>query len=433
MIRTSVSMGLAAVLGVAWVAPGFSAQAIQGAVGNVSTADGSALAGTAACRVYSLQDTTINANFGGSCLNNRCLRFYVVNSLLQPGGYICQGENTAAYASDQDNQIFYELVDGEVNAGAPEHIAFYGVQGQIASNAVLANPGDFRQPGCPGIVSVNCFERADSRFSRPTPLTSTFRGYGTTNLHEIRSIGGLSPVPNVKIRVFGTCPSDRVCLTWDEPETYAGAMKNGVPSPVKGIRLYRFDTSLSQCFLAPSGNSPDWTVVGDFPLGAGASGTEIPFPPPSDCVYFALTVRLVGPGGGANEIETGRVGGSGFVGVNSQPLVYDFAATRIVRLDARYMGRGIVRMTWTTGSEGGVEGYFVARGPSANGPFTRVSEQVAPRGDGSDYAYSDKVRPGLGRVVFYRIEIVKSGGLVESSRPISAELPPARRKIQADQ
>jgi hypothetical protein len=158
---------------------------------------------------------------------------------------------------------------------------------------VITNTGDFRQAGCAGTAQgANCFDRADSRFSTPS-----------------LSIGGLSPVPQVKVRTGPLCwashPIGSVCLSWDDPQTYIGAMKNGVGSPVIGVRLWKIELPLANCNGGPTGNDSGWTSVGVFPLGSGAAGTA-DSPTLGVCTYYALSVRFVGPGGGTNEIETGR-------------------------------------------------------------------------------------------------------------------------------
>src|SRR5262249_33641769 len=125
---------------------------------------------------------------------------------------------------------------------------------------------------------------------------------------------------------WATHPVGTVCLSWIEPETYSGAMKanagNPAPaSPVGGVRLWKIETPLTSCGVGPNGSDPRWTSMGTFPIGAGGVGTT-DLPSLGVCTYYALTVRLVGPGGGSNEIETGARAGlfstpTGFVGVNS--------------------------------------------------------------------------------------------------------------------
>jgi hypothetical protein len=424
MLKRIALLGLMVTLGAVLAAPVFAAQLIQGSVGNITAAQNTDLAGSVACRVWSVSgaDTGINNNTP-TCTNNRCLRTYATATFYQPGGYLCNGEGTAAYNADADNQTFYELIDGQVAAGACNHAAFYAAQGQIARSAAGAQ-GDFRQEGCPGATPANCFDRASTTDARATPLMNTNTGYGP-NPHQIVSIGGLSPVPTVRVAVPGGCPAGQAHLTWDEPELYTSSMKNGVASPVRGVRLY---SNPSPCSACPNGEV-GWVAGAAYDIGAGDDLNCVNI---TGDTWYALTVRLTGPAGGANEVETGRVGSAGFVGANSQCVnTQSPTAVRIANMSARYAGRGTVNVNFTTGIEGGVQGYYVTRGSSPNGPFTRVSGQLNPRGDGSAYTHSDKVRTALGRTLYYSIEVVNTDGTSERSGPTAVNLPAAKKKLGA--
>lgn len=296
----------------------FGAHAVQGAVGNVTAADAADLKDVA-CRSWSTSDVTVNANQRGAnpqCVNARCPRTYNKNPMLEPGGYICPGEDTIAYSADKDNQVFYLLTDAQSFGDSCRHVGYYAVQGVVArSEAPVA--GDFRQAGCTGIAVVNCYERADNRSSRRSPISAASEKSGSKEgaaTRPITSIGGLSPIPIVRVSYPGDdCPSGQARLTWDEPELYKSTMKNDVPSPVKGVRLW---SNSSPCGTCPDGNH-GWKAGATFPVGAGSKGVCMPVDGPA---WYALTVRLTGPNAlesSSSEIETGRLGESGFVGANS--------------------------------------------------------------------------------------------------------------------
>jgi len=423
MLKKIALLGLTVALGAALSVPVFAANAIQGSVGNITVADAAALGSTAgdprnpACRVYSISgaDAGINANTP-TCLGIRCARNYnAANS-----AYFCNTENTAGYNLDSDAQTFYEITDGEVNPGACNHAAFYSAQGQVASSA--GNPlGDFRTSGCPGATPTNCFEKSDTE-SRPAPLLNVNSGYQTA--HTLGSIGGLSPVPTIRVANPGGCPAGQVKLTWDDPETYAGAMKNGVASPVLGIKIYSHAGPCSAC----PGGTGGWTAVagGSQALGTGAAGICVVV---SGDTWYAATVRFRGPTTNPTEIESGMNSGVGFVGANSQCVGNPATASRITNLAARYAGRGAVNVTWSTGTEGGIQAFYVARGSSPSGPFTRVSQAVTPQGDGHNYAVNTKVHAALGRVQYYAIEIVNANGTIEHSGPAAVNLPAAKKQF----
>lgn len=407
--------------------PALGAANIQGTIGNVLSLDAEVLGGVG-CRAWSLQDFGINKNqivTLPACLNNRCPRVYQLGGgFLEPGGYICPGENTVAYSNDDDNQTFYQLVDAELGSGACNHAGYYAVQGMIARNGLVVSPtGDFRSAGCPGVAPTNCFERADESDSRQTPLDHVYIGYGTNDPHQLRRIGGLSPIPTVRVTspTNTVCPSGQSFLTWDNPEMYTSTMKNGVASPVLGVRLYKNERSCTSC---PDG-AKAWVAIGDFDATSGPTGTCVPV---STSTWFALTVRVLGPHA-ATVVETGRVGDMGFVGANSQCVAGDFTVQRIASASARYIGRRRVVFSFTTGFEGGVTGYFVSRGTSPDGPFERVSTEIMPQGDGAHYSFSERLAGGWGPAAYYMIEIVQSDGTIESFGSTMAVLPRARRTL----
>lgn len=427
MITRRVRAGLAqAGAGLVFVMVGDSARAaraIQGSVGEVTQADATAL-GTVGFRIWSGLaggETNVNDNTS-SCRNVRCMRSFIVNSTLAfpgapgGGGYVGNQEATQVYNSDAQPQPFYELADASMNPGAGNHIGYFGVAGVTADNSGV---GSFLAQDCGASGAQNCFGRLDLDDAGP-PLTNTARGYGGPP-NTIRPIGGLNPIPNVRINgiSFGFAH-----LSWNDPPTYAGTMRPGTlapapPSPVLGVRLWKNDT-FDHC-TAPSDDDPAWTSIGAFPLGENTHFDPL-FLAPYRCRFYALTVRLVGPGGLPNEIETFRIG------VNSQAVGADPTLVRVRDFGVRYVGHGVVSVLWQSGFEGDVEGFYVTRGPTAEGPFSRVSERVPPTGDGSAYAVTDTVGPGGARTLHYRLEILDRNGTMTTSATASVTIPGRRRR-----
>jgi hypothetical protein len=414
----------------AMTVPAFAVSGVVGRVANVSTSDRDALGGSVAFRVWSTIDPNINTNTGGACLNARCPTAYLTAVALQPGGFGFS-ETTALYANDADNQTFYSLFDGQIGAGTANRAGYYAVQGIVASNGTATAPlGSPVNQGCTGTQAQNCMERADTRFSRAVPLTDTAVNFGGgPGAFSVRSIGGLSPVPHVKAVVGGACPAGQTCLTWDEPETYAGAMRAQLgnpapPSPVKGVRVYK---TTGPCTPGPT-DATTWNLLADFPMGAGGTQHLDPLPPGGQCAWYALNVRLIGPGGGANELEPGRTGNTGFIGMNSRAVAQAGTAIHIVRVNARYAGRNTVNVSFTTGISGDVTEYYISRASSPAGPYTRVTESIGNLGDNHTYTISDKVRSNLGHSLFYQIEVVKTDGTSELSSPASVTLPAGKMK-----
>jgi len=434
MLKRFAILGLIAALA-AVAAPIYADTVLQGAVRMIPTADQPSLS-SVGCRYYSIGGNgspsvpTINANTP-TCINDRCIRTFVTAAIFGGagfGGYNCNQESTGVYgppAAEPSDMTYYNLIDAEVGAGTPNHIAYYAVQGQLANNNTTGNAGDARALNCAGTVAQNCFTAGDPTNADATPLQSTFATFGSTP-HQIRSIGGLSPVPTPRVSSPGQggCAGNEVRVTWDDPIDATQSMKNGVPSPVQGVNLY---VNPASCGAGPSGNDAGWVSVGQFSATAGAAGTCAAIPA-SSSGWFALTVRLKGPTSAPTTIETGRVGATGFVGANSQCVGAVGTVSRIVSLAARYAGRGTVNVNFTSGTEGGVQGFYITRATSPTGPYTRVSDQISATGDNSRYTFADHIRTNLGRLVYYQVEIVNNDGTIEHSGSTSVTTPGPKMK-----
>ena len=411
-----------------WATPLFAARAIQGSVGEITVADAAAL-GPIGFQIWSAQPggTTVINNNTASCRMVRCIKSFVtIASLASPGapgggGYVANQEATQVYNSDLQDQPFYMLADASMNNATPSHIGFFGVSGVTANNAGL---GQHLAQQCGTTGAQNCFGRIDMASAAP-PLYSTWIGYGGWN--TIRAIGGLNPIPNVLVATTTSADNTAVMLAWVDPPTYPGAMRPSTsspapPSPVIGVALYKNDRPSGACD-APTANDPAWAKMADYPLGGGSRGIidDAPANPTFGCRWYALKVRLIGPGGPPNQIET-------VLGVNSQPARGDATAVRITRFTTTYAGHGNVIVGWTSGVEGGVRGYYLTRALTASGPFTRISGLIPGKGDESSYTFTDSPGGLAARAYFYRLEIVGSDGTVSTSSIESVNLPSRTRK-----
>jgi hypothetical protein len=295
--------------------PALAARAIQGTVGEVTAADAAAL-GAVGFRVWSALpggETNINDNVS-SCRNLRCIRNYVTNSNMSPGGYVGPAEATQAYNDDAQDSHFYMLVDASMGSGTANHIGFWGVAGVTANNSGI---GSFLADACSGVTPTNCFERLDNTLAAP-PLTNCYKGFGGGQ-GTIRAISGLNPIPCARI---GSINGSTVALSWTDPPTYSAAMKPSndapaPPSPVKGVRLWKLERTGATCD-EPTESDPGWTSVATFDLGT--TSTQVQLNPSARCTFWAFTVRLIGPGGGAAEVQTGQQGPTHFVGVHSPAI-----------------------------------------------------------------------------------------------------------------
>ena len=434
MLKKIALLALVASLGAVTVVS--ADQPLAAAVGNVDTAGNTLIGATIGNRQYSAHcaDTGINLNQSGTCgVNSRCApnsapSVYRTAAIFNGGGYLLYNEQTGLYCNDAINQTFYNLIDAEGNPGTCNHMAFFAVQGQKAGGDNIDNPGDARSGGCSVTAAQNCYTRADSTSARATAYGFTKAQYPAGS-GGISSVGGLSPVPVPRVQAPATsgCPnSGEARVTWEDPETYAAAMKNGVASPVLGVKLYKNDGGCGTC---PSGEATNWTAVNSFPLGAGTTGVCVPVA--ANGTWFAMTVRVKGPSSGATELETGIAPGSAhggqYVGANS-PCVGPAFAVQIQNVNARYMGRATVKVDWMTGTESGVQGFYVQRSNSAQGPFTRVSDMVTPVGDGNTYTFSERVNAGMGKVLYYNVQVVNADGSISEAGTTAVTLPPAAKR-----
>lgn len=415
-------IGLLALVAAAGVAPSFAARVMQGTVGEVTTADAAAL-GTVGFRTWSALPggTTVFNNNTASCRMVRCIRSFVTNtSLAAPGapgggGYVGNQESTGVYNSDAQDSPYYELADASMSDTTANHIGYYGVSGVTANNAGV---GTFLTQACGTTGAQNCFGRIDAAYAQ-APLTNTSSSYGGTS--TIKAIGGLNPVPNVKVASTGTPGS--YLLGWGDPFSYAGAMRPSTsagapPSPVVGVALYKNDRPTGNC-TAPAGNDAGWAKMASYGLGAGVNVPDT-VPAGVGCRYYALKVELTGPGAAA-VIESA-------LGVNSQPAKGDATVVRISRFTTTYAGHGKVNVGWTSGVEGNTQGYYVTRGLTANGPFQRVSPLVAAKGSNSVYNYTDT--PGTtSRTYYYQLQIVGRDGSMSTSTSAAVNLPGRTTKV----
>ena len=405
-MRKIGTMSLVLAIGAAWAMPALAARAIQGAVGEVTTANGAAL-GAVGWRIWSALPggTTVFNNNTASCRNMRCIRSFITNTTLAApgapggGGYVSNQEATQVYNDDAQEQPFYLLADADMSHATANHIAFYGVSGVTANNAGV---GQFLARDCGTAAAQNCAGRIDTVSAGP-PLTNVWPS-GT-----IRAIGGLNPVPNVKLAAVGDATFR---LTWSDPRQYPDTMRPSnfapaPPSPVIGVGLYKCDRPSGDA-TPPTGDDACWTKTGDYPLGTGSTGVPDTIPTGVGTRWYSLTVRCIGPGGLPNEMETYR-------GVNSQPARGDATSVRIEQVTASYAGHGNVLVGWKSGVEGDTLGYYVTRSSMPDGPYLRLSGLIAARGDASLYRFTDSV-PAAGRAYYYRIEAAaRNGNIFDSS------------------
>ena len=84
----------------------------------------------------------------------------------------------------------------------------------------------------------------------------------------------------------------------------------------------------------------------------------------------------------------------------------------------------IVVLKWSTATELETAGYAVYRGPSADGPFDKISSEIIPASSnplsGGDYEYTDReVEPGT--TYYYMLEEIELSGTANREGPVVSE------------
>lgn len=377
-------------------------------------------------RYFTPDNTKINPNCAATCPTQPCVAF--------EGQNLCQltllGGTTKApnygyrgYSEGVENfdpglpsgTVFHAVFDGEDAAGTGQHKGYYAWTAGAVNDGGTSN---WNALDCSGTNAASCWGNANVANSKDVARVPNAPGNVITN------IGGLSPIPVPR----GTGQAiDSFPLEWDA----ANSVNRGGAGPGAA----RYDLYVAK--LAPNGGTcttdptaDQFTAVAGFQDLSGTTAT-VPFAAAGvgageqACVTFAL--RLQYPDAAGVAIH------SRYLSANGQTFAVGGLAADVYDLRARVVGRNNAEISWKTSLEDGLRGFYVQRGFSAEGPFTRVSDLIAAKGEPSTYSYIDTITKVGGKItgLYYKVESVDIDDTSSVYGPVKTDLPkPPVKAIQ---
>lgn len=304
--------------------------------------------------------------------------------------------------------------DLELNDGTAQRTGYYG----WATGTI--NDGDtylWYAEDCVGTLTASCLGPLNPASGEGHEIPNVPFGEGTDSVLENEY--GMRPIPVPKPQGYDPA-TGIIDYAW-EPASNVG------PTALDAdYELWYFvdDGSDGLCDFPIAGS--DFTYLKDVPettgtidvvneLGLGATS--------QNCVFAALKI-VYPPAGGTDKITTRYVSRSG----QAVYLADDGTAVTVTNIQAKWIGGTNVQVSWETGLEDGLVGFYVTRGLSANGPFERVSDLIRANGEPSAYNFIDRISiPGGLQTVpeglFYQIETIDIDDEILEFGPVQADLP----------
>ncbi len=358
-------------------------------------------------RYYTESKTTINPGCEGACPTKPCDQLIAGQPSCQLifnakglSGYRGYSEDIFNFGVG-DGTVFNSVFDYERNTGAGNHQGFYGwVRGAVTINSTSL----WNEATCTGSNGTDCLgvATASNARSEASGVPASSGGPG------IPSLGGLSPIPVPKAAPGSTQTAFN--LSW-------GAISSvGEAAGVAPVGYEVWGARAANCATAATAgqfafvrlvNGTSATIdAGEVP-GSGAAFT------------FALKVRF--PAAGGNTVSTR------FLSANGQCFLGGGLSASVYELAAKYAGKTNVEVSWKTSLEDGVRGFYVSRATTQNGPFSRVSELIAAKGEASAYSFIDAVQVPAGAVkatgLWYKVETIDIDDNAVEYGPTKAQLP----------
>ena len=285
------------------------------------------------------------------------------------------------------------------------HQGFYGwVRGTVTDGSTSL----WNDLNCAGVNGTDCLGVATSGNARSetTGVPSSSGGPAIPN------VGGMSPIPVPKAAPGST--SDSFNLSWG---AIASVGENAGAAPL-GYEVWGARTA--SCASAATAGQFQFVK-----LVPGTSTTVLlsEVPGTGEAVTFALKIRFPAAGGTAMSTRFLSANGQCFLGGGLSASVYELAA--------KYAGKTNVEVTWKTSLEDGVRGFYVSRATTQNGPYARVSELIAAKGEASSYSFIDAVQMPAGAVkatgLWYKVETIDIDDNAVEYGPTKAQLPGPNR------
>lgn len=319
-----------------------------------------------------------------------------------------------------EGTVFHAVFDGEQFTGLGTHQGYYAWTAGAVSATGETSTSNWNALDCTGTNVSACFGNANVGNSKDVARVPNAAG------NVINNIGGLSPIPVPRAAL--SQPVDSFLLEWDAA--------NSVSRTGAGPGAARYDLYVAK--LAPNGatcttdpTADQFTAVANF-QGLTATNATVSYADAGvgageqACVTFALRLRYPDAGGGAAVR-------SRYLSANGQTFAVGGLAADVYDLRARVVGRNNAEISWKTSLEDGLRGFYVQRGFSAEGPFTRVSDLIAAKGEPSTYSYIDTITKVGGKItgLYYKVESVDIDDTSSVYGPVKTDLPkPPVKAIQ---
>jgi hypothetical protein len=308
-------------------------------------------------------------------------------------------------ASGGNSRTMMATVEYNTGEGTATHAGMY--ETEVNERTIIATTDfSFNRAYDYSFKEIPYFRIASGFVNGPISGTSSFNfvGWGTI-------VSGQGPANYWISLQTGTTGTN---LTLN-PLCIGGA--TACPAPILG---YQIRAAFQGCVggVCPAPIRPTSSLVANWPIvagGGGVIGTRI--------VTFPLASAVTVANPGTNTVNNAYLWiatqlryADGFVSNyvsrnNSAGVKWLLTGlgAEIDALTAKYATPSDVRVNWMSVVEGTSFGYNVYRSFTPTGTFTKVNAKVIPvLGDGSSYAYKDRVISSTPRNVYYRVGIVRN-------------------------
>jgi len=402
-----LALGCAALFLVVAPAAQAASQPFYAQVGNETPA----AEGPVWVRYYTTANDKVNPSGSNNCKGTWDPPYCEVPHTNKPNknkvGYLGYLEDIFNYDGNEGNQ-YHAVWDTEFGSGSTDHRGYYAWMARVVNVGMQSSTWT---AGCAGTtLDRACLGSAEPDNAAGTDIENT--PLGTISPH-----GGLRPIP---VPLPTGVDGDVIHLSWDAVTSIGDDV-----SPQYYLYYVVRDAT---CDAPTADEFDDAHRLGPYTeTTADVNVADLGFSSSDQKgVFFALRIKY--PDAAGNEVL------SRYLSANSQCIVFGGFAAEVVNIQAKWLRRNQVQVSWETSLEDGVVGFYVQRAFTPNGPFERVSDLVPANGEPSKYTFIDNVRVN-GRIaasgLYYKIEAVDANEGQKVFGPAQAELPVGgQRKIK---
>ena len=347
-------------------------------------------------RYFSAETGKVNPGGADACTGTWDPPYCQINHTNKSGKVGYKGYLEDIFNFDGNYHVYQAAWDTEFDSGTPNHRGYYAWMAKLVQ---ADDTDDAWAPGCSGTRRNNsCLGSSGSDEAAGSDIENTPQG-------TLAPWGGLKPIP---VPLPQGVDGDVIHLQW-EAATCLGDPGGDIQYDLYYVVKDSCDAPTADEFTflkTVTGTTTDVTAA---ELGIN--------PDDPNGVFFALKLRYPTAG---DEVV------SRYFSANSQCIAFGGIAVEVVDIQAKWLRRNQVQVSWATELEDGVKGFYVLRGFTPNGPFERVSDLVPANGEPSKYTFIDTITP-RGRVaasgLFYKIEAIDYDEGQKVFGPAQAELP----------